>query len=316
MEITNNTILQLIVRQGSDLDRKNVILTSGELGYTNDLHRLFVGDGALLGGNVVGNIFLGIHSPVTLATPGVIGDVAFDSDLNNLYILKQNDGSTITDWQLVNPIPPLNFLSLSGGVITGSLSSNGSAVFYSVNANTSTFDTISAGNYQGITKTMVGLPLVDNTTDVNKPISTLTQNALNLKVNTTTFNASSANYAVKNANNHFTTTQTISGDLIATGKLNVGWHNVTSGDYSSVAGGCSNIVGGNYSSILGGYSNCICATATCSSILAGTGITALSADTSYTPSLILTNVPTASAVGMTSGTIWRCTTTNVLYIMP
>ena len=139
---------------------------------------------------------------------------------------------------------------------------------------------------------------------------------------------SSGNFAVKDANNHFTTTQTISGDLTAIGNLNVGGdltaignlnvgvNNIISGTYSSVAGGCSNIVGGNYSSILGGYSNCICATATCSSILAGTGITALSADTSYTPSLILTNVPTASAVGMTSGTIWRCTTTNVLYIMP
>ena len=37
------------------------------------------------------------------------------------------------------------------------------------------------GTVQGITKTMVGLGNADNTSDINKPISTATQNALNLK---------------------------------------------------------------------------------------------------------------------------------------
>ena len=39
------------------------------------------------------------------------------------------------------------------------------------------------GTISGITKTMVGLSNVDNTSDINKPISTLTTNALNLKAN-------------------------------------------------------------------------------------------------------------------------------------
>ncbi len=39
------------------------------------------------------------------------------------------------------------------------------------------------GTVSGITKSMVGLGNVDNTTDANKPISTATQNALDLKVN-------------------------------------------------------------------------------------------------------------------------------------
>jgi uncharacterized protein (TIGR02145 family) len=39
------------------------------------------------------------------------------------------------------------------------------------------------GTVSGITKTMVGLPDVDNTSDANKPVSTATQTALNLKVN-------------------------------------------------------------------------------------------------------------------------------------
>jgi len=40
------------------------------------------------------------------------------------------------------------------------------------------------GTVGGITKSMVGLGNVDNTSDVNKPISTATQTALNLKFNT------------------------------------------------------------------------------------------------------------------------------------
>ena len=42
------------------------------------------------------------------------------------------------------------------------------------------------GTTAGITKSMVGLSNVDNTSDVNKPISTATQTALNLKQNTIT----------------------------------------------------------------------------------------------------------------------------------
>jgi hypothetical protein len=37
------------------------------------------------------------------------------------------------------------------------------------------------GTVAGITKTMVGLPIVDNTTDAGKPVSTATQTALDLK---------------------------------------------------------------------------------------------------------------------------------------
>jgi hypothetical protein len=40
------------------------------------------------------------------------------------------------------------------------------------------------GTVSGITKSMVGLGNVDNTTDANKPVSTATQTALNLKANT------------------------------------------------------------------------------------------------------------------------------------
>lgn len=53
------------------------------------------------------------------------------------------------------------------------------------NLNTDKAETASptfTGTVSGITKTMVGLGNVDNTSDVNKPISTATQTSLNLKV--------------------------------------------------------------------------------------------------------------------------------------
>ena len=42
------------------------------------------------------------------------------------------------------------------------------------------------GTVYGIDKSMVGLGNVDNISDINKPISTATQSALNLKTDSTT----------------------------------------------------------------------------------------------------------------------------------
>jgi len=53
------------------------------------------------------------------------------------------------------------------------------------------------GTVSGITKSMVGLGNVDNTTDANKPVSTATQTALDAKSNIlVTTNAQSSNYTI------------------------------------------------------------------------------------------------------------------------
>ena len=51
-----------------------------------------------------------------------------------------------------------------------------------------------SGTVSGITPTMVGLGNVNNTTDMAKPVSTLTQSALDLKVNTTAMNTALGSY--------------------------------------------------------------------------------------------------------------------------
>ena len=54
------------------------------------------------------------------------------------------------------------------------------------------------GTVGGVTKAHVGLGNVDNTSDLNKPISTLTQTALNAKINEIiTFNAQTGNYTLQ-----------------------------------------------------------------------------------------------------------------------
>jgi len=101
LQIFQNTLFKWIFRQGSDTNRKQIVLNSGEPGYTTDTKRLWVGDGVTNGGVLVGNLFKGSGIDVTTFAPCEIGDLAFDTDNNNLYRLKQNSGSDLADWEIV-----------------------------------------------------------------------------------------------------------------------------------------------------------------------------------------------------------------------
>ena len=62
IEITDNTIVRSLIRKGDDTSRLRITLLSGELGYTTDTKRLFVGDGVTPGGVISGNKYLGSAS--------------------------------------------------------------------------------------------------------------------------------------------------------------------------------------------------------------------------------------------------------------
>lgn len=104
IEIFQNTLLQLIVRQGTDSTRQNVVLKSGELGYTTDTKKLYVGDGTTLGGVMVGRTYAGSATNITTLSPASNGDLAYDTDNNKLYRLSANDGSNIGDWELIGGV--------------------------------------------------------------------------------------------------------------------------------------------------------------------------------------------------------------------
>jgi microcystin-dependent protein len=134
IEIFENTLPQLITRQGTDNDRTEVILKSGELGYTTDTKRLFVGDGSEYGGNVVGNKFRGYTTNLTSLGSGLVGDIAYKTDENSIYAILSGDGTNSANWRKIGGVytaadgsinitvdNKISVLSLSAGTISHDL---------------------------------------------------------------------------------------------------------------------------------------------------------------------------------------------------
>ena len=94
-------IIKLKLRRGTDSQRQLVILEQGELGYTIDTKRVWVGDGILSGGNIVGNI---AHTPLNVVnktglTTAVRGDLVLEQGL--LYQLSGTDYSLASSWGFI-----------------------------------------------------------------------------------------------------------------------------------------------------------------------------------------------------------------------
>jgi microcystin-dependent protein len=131
IEIFENTLLKLLIRRGTDVDRKQVVLSEGELGYTVDTKRLYVGDGQTKGGiPVAGSSFLGSAPDVTTFTSAISGDLAYDNDDNVLYSFKGGNPANILDWQQI------------GGTYTP-----GNGTISISNTNEITVNRLSAGNF-------------------------------------------------------------------------------------------------------------------------------------------------------------------------
>jgi len=101
IEILENTLLKLLVRRGTNYDRQQITLDSGELGYTTDTKRLFIGDGTTVGGTLVGNKYKGRASNITTLAPVEIGDYAYDTDNFTFYVCISGTGNIAADWQQV-----------------------------------------------------------------------------------------------------------------------------------------------------------------------------------------------------------------------
>lgn len=125
IEIFQNTLLKLIVRQGEDSDRKLVLLDTGELGYATDTDRLFIGDGSTNGGNAVGNKYLGDGVPTgATGTYAQIGDLVFDPTAKTLYKFKGGTVTNIANWLPIGVIYDTgNSLAFDSSSNTISLSS-------------------------------------------------------------------------------------------------------------------------------------------------------------------------------------------------
>jgi hypothetical protein len=112
IEITSDTVVKVLIRRGLESERTFTTFTEGELGYSIDTQRLFIGDGITAGGVVAGNKFLGITPNKDVFTSvAQVGDTVFQSANNTLY--GYNGLGELEGWQNIHPIP---FIGTSPGL--------------------------------------------------------------------------------------------------------------------------------------------------------------------------------------------------------
>lgn len=153
MEILQDTLIQLIARQGSDSERKTIRFSSGEFGYTIDTKRLYMGDGVTYGGNLVGNLFRGFSVNLTTLSPATTGDLAVSTTNNTLYTVISGDGTNINHWK---PIA-----NLSSPIYARYNGLSGQSLVFSQNVTSVSY--LSAGHYRFFFNTLPTTNLITNT---------------------------------------------------------------------------------------------------------------------------------------------------------
>ena len=158
-------IVKLKIRRGSEDQRKEVILSEAEPGWSTTTERLWIGNGGTKGGVVAGNLCHASSTSNTgrlLVTRGAVGDITYDN--GRLYRLDADDASQASSWSAIDSKLNASFLeynssneiSIKSGSITKTqlnsniVSSNGGVSFnntsgLSVSVDSSTM-TVANGN--------------------------------------------------------------------------------------------------------------------------------------------------------------------------
>ncbi len=94
-------IVKLKLRRGTDVQRQTVTLEQGEMGYTTDRKRVWVGDGFTPGGHVAGNL---VYAPLTSSAKtslaqAVQNDLVYENNL--LYQLSGTDSALLSSWAFI-----------------------------------------------------------------------------------------------------------------------------------------------------------------------------------------------------------------------
>jgi hypothetical protein len=143
---------------------------------TSDVTHITIEENLNLQGTITANSL--VITPLWVSyLYGLVGNI--QDQFNGLVISLLGSNNTWTGTNTFNNTVSINSNLGVTGAITGTTITNiNSNIALKAPINNPTF----TGTVNGITKSMVGLGNVDNTSDVNKPISTATQNALDLKV--------------------------------------------------------------------------------------------------------------------------------------
>ena len=96
-------VAKIKIRRGSNTDRKLIILDSGELGYTIDTNRVYIGNGNLKGGSSVGtfNFNNSTRSNISVKNKAEVGDLVFENYV--LYSLSGTDATSSVSWTRLTP---------------------------------------------------------------------------------------------------------------------------------------------------------------------------------------------------------------------
>lgn len=98
-------IVKFKLRRGTDQQRQTVVFEEGELVYTTDTKRVYIGDGRLSGGNILAN---GVYGLTGMPAAPAVNDLVYRTDQGLLYIATNDpvepfvftgpyaDGNTIT----------------------------------------------------------------------------------------------------------------------------------------------------------------------------------------------------------------------------
>lgn len=116
---------------------------------------------------------------------GVLSNLSTESKSNLVSAINENKSNL--DSESLTRANNDNALQGQIGTLSNLETTNKTTLVAAINENKNSIDThiVDISNPHSVTKDQVGLGNVDNTSDLDKPISTATQNALNLKLNAT-----------------------------------------------------------------------------------------------------------------------------------
>ena len=161
---------QVLFRRGTTAQNDNYVGPLASITIDTTLNQVRLHDGLTIGGHVIANM-TDVQAVIDSVDGLDIGDIA---GLQTALNLKADKTTTITAGN-----------GITGG---GDLSTGRTITLGTPSTITgSTANTVTATSHTHaitVTKSDVGLSNVDNTSDANKPVSNATQNALNLKLNT------------------------------------------------------------------------------------------------------------------------------------
>lgn len=217
------------VKRGLENLRRSVIFADGELAYSTDVKRLFIGDGGYGGNPSSSKVYYGTKS-VLSSTYAISGDFYVDTTTNisKLWVLTANDYSQLSSFCLIcDTTPAYEALScvqansaswgIAGGaagaaayVTVNALSAGWQATYFTVNNNYSRW------NYAADNVLSIVLAFQSQSGAWNSSYSTTNSNSSNWNSSYTTVRTYSSGWGVGGITG---TIQTFDVPLTASGKF-------------------------------------------------------------------------------------------------